>query len=131
MRDSFHDLVCAAIARHLDVDPRAIEAAHRLDRDLALSSLDLVLIALRLEEREQIEFPVGALASVATVGELTSLVRSWVQASEIGAPLALVDAPRPSRAEARLQHARRSARAHRRNMGHRAQRRAAHAEARA
>jgi acyl carrier protein len=75
MNDPLADIVRRAVAEHLDVEPGGIQAAHRFARDLELHPLDVVLIALRLEEVEGVELPIDRLDSVETVAELTKLLR--------------------------------------------------------
>ena len=78
MKSSLDEMVCEVVARHLDVEPRTIDLQKRVDRDLALDPLDLVLIAIRIEELSGIEFPIARLESVKKVGDLTQIVRSAV-----------------------------------------------------
>lgn len=74
-----HDLVRDAIARHLSVEPAAIERAHRLEQDWGLNSLDLVLVLARLEEIADFELPLELLRSIGTVGELSDVVAGCVR----------------------------------------------------
>jgi len=71
------ELVRFALALHLSIDPMEIELEQRLEADLGLDPLDLVLVALRLEEIEEAEFPVADLEAVTTVAELVGVVREW------------------------------------------------------
>jgi acyl carrier protein len=71
------EVVRLALALHLSIDPVEIELEHRLDEDLGLDPLDLVLVVLRLEEIEEAEFPVADLETVTTVADLVSVVRAW------------------------------------------------------
>src|SRR5262249_51824543 len=52
-----------------------------LQRDLGLDPLDLVLIALDLEETYRAEFPIAELELVRTVGDLSTLARAWREAN--------------------------------------------------
>lgn len=74
-----HDLVRAALALHLDVEPDAISADSRLSEDLGLDPLDLVLVVLRLEEIAEAELPIAELEGVGTVRELTEVVIGWTR----------------------------------------------------
>jgi acyl carrier protein len=65
-------LVCSTLARHTDCDARAIRSSWTLEHDLALTPLELVLIALEVEEHEGIRLPVEDLVSATTVGDLVS-----------------------------------------------------------
>ena len=76
MRQSARAAVCAAIARHLNVEPDAIGQSQDVARDLEIDPLDLILITLALEEREQVDIPVEALRSVSLVADLTATLRA-------------------------------------------------------
>lgn len=75
--DVHTEIVRFALALHLDADVTDIQLDHRLERDLGLDPLDLVLVVLRLEEIEGGELPVADLESVMTVRDLVDVVRSW------------------------------------------------------
>jgi acyl carrier protein len=77
MRSDEMEIVCFALALHLEVDPAEIHAGQHLEDDLGLDPLDLVLVVLRLEELGDGEFPVGDLESVFTVDDLAKVVRVW------------------------------------------------------
>ena len=77
MIDMHLEIVRFALALHLRIDPEEIALEDRLEADLGLDPLDLVLVALRLEEIEEGEFPVARLEMVATVGDLVAVVRGW------------------------------------------------------
>jgi acyl carrier protein len=77
MTDLHADVVRRALALHLDVEPDAIAEDAALEAELGLDPLDLVLVVLRLEEIEEIEFPVADLEHIRTVGDLVELVRAW------------------------------------------------------
>jgi len=68
-----------AIARHIDVPPSELRSTHHLSRDLGLDPLDLVLVALRLEEGADVEFPIAELESVHTVDDFAELVQAWAE----------------------------------------------------
>jgi acyl carrier protein len=85
-RDSALELVCHTLALHLGIPDGEVHEQQHLEDALGLDPLDLVLIALRLEELGEAhmpfplsEFPVGALEGVATVGDLADLVGLWWQ----------------------------------------------------
>jgi acyl carrier protein len=77
MRTDEMEIVCFALALHLEVDPSEIHESQHLEEDLGLDPLDLVLVVLRLEEIGEGEFPVGDLEAVFTVKDLADVVRSW------------------------------------------------------
>lgn len=96
MKYSFGNLVRHAIARHLGVREECIEPSQRLREDLGLHPLDLVLVALCLEEVAHARFPVEGLGTVYTVEELTGFLWSCrcARPSELAMP---APAPRPPR----------------------------------
>lgn len=73
------EIVRFALAFHLERDPASIDCAQRLEDDLGLDPLDLVLVVLRLEELGEIEFPIADLEGLKTVGDLVALVERWVR----------------------------------------------------
>lgn len=77
MRTDEMEIVCFALALHLEVDPSEIRETQLLEDDLGLDPLDLVLVVLRLEEIGEGEFPVGDLENVFTVNDLARVVRRW------------------------------------------------------
>lgn len=77
MREETFDIVRRELSSHIGLPPSEIGRDRRLDRDLGLDPLDLVLLALRLEDREGAEFPVAELAGVRTVGDLVAVVHTW------------------------------------------------------
>lgn len=79
MRTDELEIVCFALALHLEIDPMSISEDMQLDEELGLDPLDLVLVVLRLEELGDAEFPIAALEGIRTVGDLVSVVRSWEQ----------------------------------------------------
>jgi acyl carrier protein len=72
-------VVHGVLAAHLGIEVAAIEDEQRIDRDLGLDAFDLVLVALRLEERapERGEFPIDALDPSMTVREVVAVHLSW------------------------------------------------------
>jgi acyl carrier protein len=63
------------LARGIDCDmSSAIPLSLHLERDLGLSPLKLVLVALDIEAEADITLPVEELADVETVGEFLSFV---------------------------------------------------------
>ncbi|WP_146647644.1 acyl carrier protein [Labilithrix luteola] len=77
MREDTFDIVRRELSSHIGWAPAEIGRERRLDRDLGLDPLDLVLLALRLEDREGAEFPVAELAGIRTVGDLVAVVHTW------------------------------------------------------
>jgi acyl carrier protein len=63
------------LARRIDCDSSsAIPLSLHLERDLHLSPLELVLVALDIEAATEISLPVEELADVQTVGQFLSFV---------------------------------------------------------
>jgi acyl carrier protein len=77
MRPDHVEIVCFALGFHLGIDSDAITVEHRLDEDLGLDPLDLVLVVLRLEELGDVEFPVADLEGLRTVRDLVDVVQRW------------------------------------------------------
>jgi acyl carrier protein len=75
MNDHLESVVRRAVARQLGVEPAVIDPFHRLDRDLHLHPLDIVLIVLAIEDSEKIELSIAHLESIETVAGLTTLLR--------------------------------------------------------
>ncbi len=67
-------LVRTVLAHHLDCDAGEIRPWQNLEADLDLTPLELILIALEIEESEGVDLPVEALDSVATVGDFVAFV---------------------------------------------------------
>ena len=76
MEYSFGAFVRQAIARHLAMPANCIEPSQRLREDLGLFPLDLVLVALALEDIANARFPIERLGAVYTVEELTDFLWS-------------------------------------------------------
>ena len=94
MRTLLEELVGSIVARHLNVSPAAIHPGSDLQRDLHLDPLDLVLIALRIEEVEGSEFPIGRLEQARSVGDLVRIVRA-MRAAQPDGPEFTLDEPSP------------------------------------
>jgi hypothetical protein len=63
-------LVRNAITRHTGRPASALHRSDRLEHDLDLTPLELVLIAIEVEEAAGTDIPVEGLASVETLGHL-------------------------------------------------------------
>lgn len=84
MHTPAEDLVKRVLLHHLDLAPGALRLGHDLRRDLGLDDLDLVCVALDLEDIERrtgaaTEFPVARLEDVRTVADLIALSRDWAR----------------------------------------------------
>lgn len=74
MNRTWNAIVCSALARHLRVPPARFKPAQRLREDWNLCPLDLVTVALELEDVESIDFPIAGLHDTHTVGDLVTLL---------------------------------------------------------
>jgi acyl carrier protein len=78
---SMSTMVRALLAHHLDRSADTIRDGHHLARDLDLTPLELVLVALDIEEAEGVQIAVEELAAVETVGDLTRYLTGQVAAA--------------------------------------------------
>jgi acyl carrier protein len=80
MKTPSQSIVHGAIGLHLGIDPTALDDAHLLADDLGLDALELVMIAIRLEDLglSSQPFPFASLEGVATVGDVVGLFRLHV-----------------------------------------------------
>ena len=76
MRLSVDEIVRTVIAHHVQVAPATIDRGGDLQRDLDLAPLDLVVIALVIEEMTGCEFPIGRLEEARTVADLSRIVKA-------------------------------------------------------
>lgn len=66
---SIHSIARNVLARHLRRDIRTIRMWHSLDRDLHLTPLELVIVALEVEEAGHVDVSLDELARIETVGD--------------------------------------------------------------
>lgn len=71
---SMFQIVKGLLAHHLQIEPSSIRTWQRLDEDLDLTPLELVLIALEVEEIEGAAIPLDALDRVGTVAEFVQFL---------------------------------------------------------
>jgi hypothetical protein len=69
---SIDPIVRSVLARRLDCDVSTIRSRQELESNIALTPLELVLIALDVEEIWGVDWPIEELVSVRTVGALVS-----------------------------------------------------------
>lgn len=79
-----NQVVRGLLAHHLQREPSSIRASHHLARDLDVTPLELVLIALDLEEIEGVAVPVEQLGQIETVGELVDFLALTVMLQRRG-----------------------------------------------
>jgi hypothetical protein len=83
--DYWYRLVRIALRGRIRRNRQRIGNVQHLQRDLGLFPLDLIVVALELEEGIEAPFPVGLLECVDTVGDLVRLAWAWAeQARESG-----------------------------------------------
>lgn len=80
-RDEALELVRQRIAEVMDIDPSTIDEDTRMEEDLEADSLDLVELAMALEEHIESELPDEDLGTIVTVGDAVDLVLAQVGAT--------------------------------------------------
>jgi acyl carrier protein len=70
---SIHSVALRALARHAGCDTDTIRTWHSLDSDLHLTPLELVIIALEIQDAAHVELPLDELATIETVGEFFAM----------------------------------------------------------
>jgi len=75
---SLSSVVRGLLARHLDRDPSTLHAWHSIERDLDLTPLELVLVAVEIEALEDVELDVEGLSTVERVSDLYAFFRRAV-----------------------------------------------------
>jgi acyl carrier protein len=71
---STNEIVRDVLAHHLNRDASEVQPEKHLERDLDLSPMELALVALELEEIEEVTLPAHGLGSIQTVADLFALV---------------------------------------------------------
>lgn len=79
MKSPSQAIVHELLATHLGIESEAIENGQHLDRDLGLDPLDLVLLAMRLEDLgpDRGDFPIEQLDPAMTVRQLAAVFQRW------------------------------------------------------
>ena len=77
-------IVRSLLAHHLDRAPSTLQGSLNLSRDLDVTPLELVLVALDLEEIEGVSIPVEQLGQIETVGELVDFLAATVREQRRG-----------------------------------------------
>lgn len=83
MNDPTYLSVRNTLARYLDVPPTEVRPEQQLERDWGIDRVELNVIALRLEEQEDVELRSRDLDDVHTVGQLVALVRATRRRDEL------------------------------------------------
>ena len=100
MKDPTFLSVRNTLAEFLNVQPAQVKPDQRLERDWGLDRVELNVVALRLEETEDLEIRGEELESVHTVGQLVALVRSIRRREEVATEVTRVRSRRGIRAAA-------------------------------
>lgn len=96
MKDPTYLSVRNTLAGYLEVHPSEVRPEQQLERDWGLDRVELNVIALRLEEHEDVELRSQDLEKVHTVGQLVSLVRAIRRRDELQQDVTVVRTRRGS-----------------------------------
>jgi acyl carrier protein len=83
MRDSTQASVCSTVAAYFDVDPTHVKPEQWLRGDWGLDTIELRVLATRIEQVEGVAIRSQDLDSVQTVGQLITLVRALHRRAEL------------------------------------------------
>jgi acyl carrier protein len=79
-RDEVFALIQKRLAELIECPPESIQLTTRLEEDLEADSLDLVELAMALEEELSLEIPDEELEGIRTVGDAVDFVAGRVSA---------------------------------------------------
>jgi len=79
-KDEVFGLIRGRLAELIECDPDTIKLETRLEEDLEADSLDLVELAMSLEEELSLEIPDEELEGIRTVGDAVDFVAERVAA---------------------------------------------------
>ena len=79
-RTEVFELIRGRLAELIECDPQTIKLETRLEEDLEADSLDLVELAMSLEEELSLEIPDEELEGIRTVGDAVDFVAERVAA---------------------------------------------------
>jgi acyl carrier protein len=79
-KDEVFTLIQGRLAELIECDPGTIKLTTRLEEDLEADSLDLVELAMSLEEELSLEIPDEELEGIRTVGDAVDFVAERVAA---------------------------------------------------
>ncbi len=80
-RTEVFDLIRGRLAELIERDPDEIRLETRLEEDLEADSLDLVELAMALEEELSLEIPDEELEGIRTVGDAVDFIAERVSAT--------------------------------------------------
>jgi len=69
-----NEIVRAALAHCLDLDPSTLESWQHLEIDLHMSRSDLALVACEVADIEDVVLPLDGIEAMSTVGDLLAFV---------------------------------------------------------
>jgi acyl carrier protein len=103
MKDQTYVSVCNTLAAYFEVSPAHVKPDQQLRRDWGVDSVELNVIALRIEEHEDVELRASDLENVDTVGQLIALVRAIRRRNQLAEEITFVrarreDGERPAKA---------------------------------
>ncbi len=81
-RDDIFQLVRGRLAELIECEPDTIKLETRLEEDLEADSLDLVELAMSLEEELSLEIPDEELEGIRTVGDAVDFIAGKVPVTE-------------------------------------------------
>ena len=81
-RTEVFELVRGRLAELIEREPSTIEESTRLEEDLEADSLDLVELAMSLEEELSLEIPDEELEGIRTVGDAVDFIAARVSATD-------------------------------------------------
>jgi acyl carrier protein len=90
MKDHTYLSVVSTLATYFEVHPAHVRPDQRLRRDWGVDPAELNVIAMRLEQQEDVEIRARDLESVETVGQLIALVRAIRRRDELAEEVTLV-----------------------------------------
>jgi acyl carrier protein len=90
MKDQTYVSVCNLLAAYFEVSPAHVKPDQRLRRDWGVDTVELHVIALRIEEEEDVELRASDLESVDTVGQLVALVRAIRRRNQLAEEITFV-----------------------------------------
>ncbi len=80
-RTDVFELIQGRLAELIEIEPAKITLETRLEEDLEADSLDLVELAMALEEELKLEIPDEELEGIRTVGDAVDFIAARVQAT--------------------------------------------------
>jgi len=81
-RTDIFDLIRGRLGELIETDPDKITLETRLEEDLEADSLDLVELAMALEEELSLEIPDEELEGIRTVGDAVDFIAERVSADQ-------------------------------------------------